>query len=190
MPIDQADVGTVWDACLVELLEYRRKVVIKPPVEAGRQLRGLGSGPGQEPVVVGAVCHMVVDVNVGLPPVDEGCQSDSLHGVQLEVVAVEVETGDCCPEAHSTDGSMLIGPVGRGDVFVAVGVVDRREEDDACIEQVGVSAEHDVTENHHRRGLAVDLSRMNAALDQHDGLAGGMRGFWGEQPVFGYDDQG
>ncbi|HWN43266.1 MAG TPA: hypothetical protein VNW71_13655 [Thermoanaerobaculia bacterium] len=165
--------------------EDRRHVLAQPEVHRERRLGSLGPGPGQDPVVIDPVRHMVVHVQVGPPLGHQLHESLGLRGGDLQMVAVEVQAGGGGAEAHALARPVLVGPVVRGDPLVAVHVVDRQDDQDHLVEQLAVQALGQVAEDHQAGILAVDLPAVNAVLDHHDRLAGPQGRGRGEGLVLG-----
>ncbi len=144
--------------------------------------------PGDVVLEIAAVGDVVVDVEVGIPGVEESEPGAHLRRVGLDVVAVQVHALGVGAEAGGF-GAVLAGPVVGAEIFVAIDVEDRDDDEDHVIQPGGVFlADHHVADQHERGVLAFDLSGVNAALDEHDDLAGLSGGLGRERAVLGHDE--
>ncbi len=124
--------------------------------------------------MVRPVGDVVVNVQVGLQGGDQPRHGLGLGAGEAQEIAVEVDAVCGGAVAHPVDRTVLVGSVVGGDVFVAVGVVNRGEDGDRRLGEIRPSSESDVAQDHQRRDLAVHFAGMNAALDEQDRFAGGL----------------
>ena len=126
--------------------------------------------------VVRPVAGVVVQQDVG-PPASEhpGDQGPRLGGLDLEVVPVEVEPDRRAAPAHLL-GAVLVDAVVAAATLVGVDREDRQHEQDRVVDQVLSRLRHrDVAHQGEGGVFALDLSGVDAVLDQHDRLAGRAR---------------
>jgi hypothetical protein len=90
-----------------------------------------------------------------------------LRRVELHVVAVDVQVLRVGARAHPVDRAVLALPVVQRELFVAVGVVDRRDEEDHRVEPRRVPPERQLAQQDLRRLLALDLAGVHVGLDVH-----------------------
>ena len=88
------------------------------------------------------------------------------------MIAVEVESLRIRSRAHPADRSELEWPVALREALVAVGVVDRCDEEGQRRQPVVVLAGHQVAEQHQQRFLAAHLAAVNVGLQPHAGAVG------------------
>ena len=140
--------------------------------------------------VHGPVGRVKIDEHVGIVCVHESDEGPRLGGIQLHVIAVQVEALGVGPLAHAADRSMLTRAVVEADPFVAVRVVDGRHEQDQRIGPVRVRAGRQFPDQHEQGFLAADLPRVDVRLDEYPGLAGPGDFPGGRVPDVAVDDQG
>ena len=88
------------------------------------------------------------------------------------MVAIEVVALGVGALPLSGDGTVLAAAVVGGEALVAVGVVDRRDEQDHRLQPVGMLALGQFAQQDLRRLLALDLAGVDVGLDVDAQLAG------------------
>ncbi len=115
------------------------------------------------------VRHVQVDRGERIPRVDHPQHRLHLGRVGLHVVAVEVEVLRCRAPAHLL-GPALVGTVPAAEALVAVHIEHGHEDEHGLVERaLGGAALQHFAQRHEARVLAVDLARMDAALDEDHG---------------------
>lgn len=127
--------------------------------------------------MVAPVGGMQVDEDVGIPRRQQRVRRPGLRGLELHVVAVEVEPLAVQARADHR-GTVLAGPVALAgaELLVAVDVVDRHHEHDHAVEQAAERPDRQVAQQHLRGLFALHLAAVDVALDVDDGLAAARRG--------------
>ena len=92
--------------------------------------------------------------------------------VELHVIAIEVEPLRVGTLALSAHRPVLRAAVVEREPLVAVGVVDRRDQEDHRLQPVVVPARGEVAQQHLRAFLALDFAAVDVALDVDAQLAG------------------
>jgi hypothetical protein len=151
-----------------------------------------GLGPARLPRVGDVVGHgeamhraigsVGVHRQIGLPGVADVLLKEAhLQRVVPDVVSVQVDAGRVDAGAGSSRALLplqllnLECAVRRVHRVVAVRVEQRHDQQRHLIQQSDIEPGEQVAREHERRLFAFHLPRMNAALNQHDGLAGGAR---------------
>ena len=88
-----------------------------------------------------------------------------LGGLQLHVVPVEIEVLRVGALPLSRHRAILPAAVGQAHLLVAVGVVDRLDDEDHGLQPVGVLAFGELAKEDQRRFLALDLAGVDVPLD-------------------------
>ena len=92
------------------------------------------------------------------------------------MIAVQVVALGVRPQTHPADRSVLAAPVGQADPFIAVRVVDGRDQQDHRLPPLAVAAGQEVAEQHLERLLPAHLAAVDIALQVDDRLAGSSDG--------------
>ena len=129
---------------------------------------------GQVEPVIAAVRRVEVDGDVRVVLREQAGQRARLGGLELRVVAVEIEVLGVRALSHAADRAELASAVPDAHPFVAVGVVDRVDEQDDVLEPAGALALGDRTQQPEARLLAFHLACVDVALDEDAGLPGGQ----------------
>ena len=86
--------------------------------------------------MIRAIRRVQIDRQERIPAVEHvGDQAARFGGLELHVVPVEIETLRVLPNADAVRGTVLRRPVLGIDLLIAVGVVDRSDENDHLIAQ-------------------------------------------------------
>ena len=139
--------------------------------------------------VVGTVGGVTVDDDGRVPLVEEADQGADLGALQLDEVAVEVESLGIGPDAHAVDGAVLLRTMGFVQAFIAVGVEDGGEDEDEVFQQRSILGRGQIAGQHEERFLAIHLAGMNVSLGIDDELAGAMGFLRGGHRRIGKNEQ-
>ena len=120
---------------------------------------------GQVVGVTRAVGRVQVDHHVRIEVVEQPHHRPRLGRVELDVVAVDVEPLRVRTRALSADRAVLQAAADQRHALVAVGVVDRIDEQHHRAEPVGVGAAGDLAHEREHRLLAFHLTGVNVRLD-------------------------
>ena len=143
---------------------------------------------GDVVLIVDAVGDVQVVVEVGRPGVDRADHRARLRGVELGVVAVQVQVARVGAPARLLRAALVDAREG-GRPLVPVDVQDGDEQEVGPVEQVLAGAAHrHVAEQHQARVLAVDLARVDARLGEEGGLARRPQRLGSERALAGGDD--
>ena len=140
---------------------------------------------GQVVLVVRAVRGVRVDEQVRQPPVEQRQFGPRFRRVGLHPVPVQVVVLRGHAPAHFRR-SVLVDPVERPEPRVPVHAHDRHDQQDGMIEQPGglrLAVDHEVPDQREAGVLALAFAGMDAAVHEHDFLAGGPCGLRGERLV-------
>src|SRR5215831_18093051 len=110
-----------------------------------------------------------------VPSIKQSDERVGFRRFELHVIAVEIEALRVFARAHAAYRAVLRSAVIQADLLVAVGVVDRSDQDDQIVEQRPEVADCDAPRQMKRRLLAFDFARVNVGLNEYDGLARGAR---------------
>src|SRR5215510_5844432 len=108
-----------------------------------------------------------------IPTVEQADERVGFRRFELHVIAVEIEALRVFARTDAANWTILRGAVIQAELLVAVGVVDRSDQDDQIVEQRPQVAGCDAPRQMKRRLLAFDFTRVNVGLNEYDGLAGG-----------------
>src|SRR5207245_483008 len=75
-----------------------------------------------------SVGRVAINDDGRIPLIEEPNQAPYLGAFQFDEIAIEVETLGVLANAHSFDRPDLARPIGLGEVLVAIGIEDRRED--------------------------------------------------------------
>src|SRR5215470_14388346 len=110
-----------------------------------------------------------------IPSIKQSDERVGFRRFELHVIAVEIEALRVFARTHAADRAVLRSAVIQADLLVAVGVVDRSDQDDQIVKQRPEVADCDAPRQMKRRLLAFDFTRVNVGLYEYDGLARGAR---------------
>ncbi len=96
--------------------------------------------------------------------------------VELHVIAVQVVALSVRPLTHPSDRPVLTATIGEGHPFIAVRVVDGRDQQYHRLPPFAVAAGQEVAEQHLERLLPAHLAAVDVALQVDDRLAGSSDG--------------
>ena len=96
--------------------------------------------------------------------------------VELHVITVQVIALGVRPLTHPPDRPVLTATIGEGHPFIAVRVVDGRDQQDHRLPPFAVAAGQEVAEQHLERLLPAHLAAVDVALQVDDRLAGSSDG--------------
>src|SRR5215470_7147498 len=110
-----------------------------------------------------------------IPTIEQSDERVGFRRFEFDVIAVEIEALRVFVRTGVVDWAVLRSVVIRADLLVAVGVVDRSDQDDQIVEQRPQVADCDAPRQIKRRLLAFYFTRVNVGLNEYDGLARGAR---------------
>ena len=118
---------------------------------------------------VEALADVAIDVENGVERAQQRDHRTGLRRVRLGVVAVEIDV------TRVRIATLFSGPADMDEIvgahlLVTVDIVDRHEDQIDMVEQIILSVQGDVAQQHQPGILAVDLAGVNASLDEHDRL--------------------
>ena len=145
-------------------------------VDLGRRV---GMERGRVGDVVGVprpVRRMQIDGYVRIVFAEQPRHRPRFGRVELHVVAVQVIALSVRPLTHPSDRPVLTAAVREAHPFVAVSVVDGRDQQDHRLPPFTVAAGQEVAEQHLERLLPAHLAAVDVALQVDDGLAGRPNG--------------
>ena len=142
----------------------RGKQVIAQEVRDSRRGVGVESDLVREvETVVGAVGGVQVDGHVRIVLGQQPGHGARFRRLQLGAVTVEVEVLRVVALAHASHRAMLRTAVAHVHPLVAVGVVDRRDEQHDILEPTGALAPGQRTQQPERGFLTLDLAGVDVA---------------------------
>ena len=125
---------------------------------------------------------MQVDGDLGIVVSEQADQGAGLGRLELHVVAVQVQVLGVGALAHSPNRAVLQRSIRELDALVAVGVVDRRDEQHQRVEPGGVLPARQPAQQHLHRFLPLHFAGVNVRLDVDADLAAGADGGWTRVP--------
>ena len=111
---------------------------------------------------------MQVDHEMRIPGREGGGERARLGGLELHVVAIEIQPLHVLAAADAGDRTVLRRPVHDVDGFVAVDVVDRRDQDHHAIEERPEIATREAAHQDLNRFLALDFAAVDVGEEEHD----------------------
>jgi hypothetical protein len=106
-----------------------------------------------------------IDHHVRIERVQQPHHRSRFRRVELHVVAVDVQPLRVRPRPLAADRPMLEAAAGERHPLVAIGVVDRVDQQDHGVEPVGVRAAREVAHECQRRLFAFHFAGVNVGLD-------------------------
>src|SRR5207244_12235316 len=85
--------------------------------------------------VMRAVRGVAVDKNGGIPFVEAADQTPDLRTLQLDEISIQIQTLTIETDTDAAGRADLCSAMGLVDLFIAVGVKDRRDQQDEILEQ-------------------------------------------------------
>ncbi len=122
--------------------------------------------------MAGAVGRVQIERHVRVVVGHQLRDGASLWRVELHVIAIQVEPLRVGALALAAHGAVLRAAVVEREALVAVGVVDRRDQEDHRLQPVVVPARGEVAQQHLRAFLALHFAAVDVALDVDAQLAG------------------
>ena len=122
--------------------------------------------------MAGAVGRVQIERHVRVVVGHQLRDGASFWRVELHVIAIEVEPLRVGALALAAHRAVLRAAVVEREALVAVGVVDRRDQEDHRLQPVVVPARGEVAQQHLRAFLALHFAAVDVALDVDAQLAG------------------
>src|SRR5262245_632538 len=110
-----------------------------------------------------------------IPSIKQSDERIGFRRFEFHVIAVEIEALRVFASTDAANRAILRSAVIQADLLVAVGVVDRSDQDDQIAEKRPKVADCDAPRQMKRRLLTFDFASVNVGLNEYDGLAGGAR---------------
>ena len=158
------------------LANVRKQRVALEIDEIARRIRIQHRAVGQRVAVERAVGRVQIDGQQRVPAIEDiRDQAARFRRLEFHVVAIQVEALRVLAHADAVRRTVLrLAILGR-DLLVAVGVVDRRDEDRHRAAQFARRRD-EIAQQHLRRFFSFNLAGMNVRHDEDDRQTGGMRG--------------
>ena len=107
---------------------------------------------------------MQVDADVRIVVAQQARQRSRFGRLELHVIAIEIEILRVRPTPDAADRAVLQRTLAESDALVAVGVVDRRDEQHERVEPGGMLPVDDLAQQDLQRFLALDFAGVDVAL--------------------------
>ncbi len=138
--------------------------------------------------IVSAVSYVAIDKQIGLPFVPEFNPRTRFGRVGLHVVAIQILICTGRAPTHF-DWAILVDPIVRTGSFVAIGVVNRNEEqDDVCQQSFESLGDSEVAKQSETGVFAIRFTGVNTSLNQDDRFSLSVGGSRRERAGFRSDD--